>query len=240
MTQNPPAGWYPEAGSPTGQRYWDGTSWTEHVHPPQAEPPATGGWESAAMLTVGVVQIEQRGRIIEPTSFYAISDTAGADLGRATQVGQRRGGRLLKAMTDLDRNMAVTIQFADSAGNPVMTLKKPGGVGPQRFLILDPTGAEIAQINQRIRVVREAFEIVVDGQPAGFLASQNWRDRRFSVLGSDGQPFAVVHKLYEGYAKAVFTSADRYVVEPAATSTPRQRAIALGAAIAMDIALYQS
>ncbi len=245
MTQLPPAGWYPEAGSPTGQRYWDGSQWTQHVEPPQATVDAgsadTGaaGWASAAMLTAKTVQIEQRGKIIEPTSFYELSDGSGA-VGRASQVGQRRGGRLLKAMTDLDRNMAITIEFADPAGALVMTMKKPGGVGPQRFLVMDPSGGEIAQIHQRIRVVREAFEVIINGQPAGFLASQNWRDRRFSVVDPAGEPYAVVHKLYEGYARAVFTSADRYVVEYAETALPPQRALALASAIAMDIALYQT
>jgi hypothetical protein len=28
---SPPAGWYPDPGRPGGQRYWDGTAWTEHT-----------------------------------------------------------------------------------------------------------------------------------------------------------------------------------------------------------------
>ena len=27
----PPAGWYPDPGRPGGQRYWDGTRWTDHT-----------------------------------------------------------------------------------------------------------------------------------------------------------------------------------------------------------------
>ena len=30
-----PAGWYPEPGYPGSQRYWDGSAWTEHRHPPR-------------------------------------------------------------------------------------------------------------------------------------------------------------------------------------------------------------
>ena len=48
-----------------------------------------------------------------------------------------------------------------------------------------------------------------------------------------------MHKVYEGYARARFTSADRYTVRYAAKTSPVQRAMALTAAIAMDIALYQ-
>ena len=28
----PPAGWYPDPGGTSQQRYWDGNTWTEHLH----------------------------------------------------------------------------------------------------------------------------------------------------------------------------------------------------------------
>jgi len=258
----PPAGWYPEQGSPTGIRYWDGTQWTAHVTPPPepspstdapaaapavassgaaADPVSAGGasWQSAGMLTTPTVQLEQQARVVESSSVYALSGPQTGPLGQAVQVGQGRGARFLKAASNLDRNMPVTVEFQDPSGSVVMTLNKPGGVGPQRFVVTDPTGAEIGQINQRIRVVREAFELVVTGQPAGVLASENWYDYRFSVLDASGAAYAQVQKVYEGYARARFTSADRYTVQYAPDASPVQRAIALASAIAMDIALYQ-
>jgi len=42
----PPAGWYPNPQGP-GQRYWDGTQWTEHLHPP-AQPAQQAQPETAA------------------------------------------------------------------------------------------------------------------------------------------------------------------------------------------------
>jgi hypothetical protein len=30
-SQNPPAGWYPDPQSGSGQRYWDGNAWTSHT-----------------------------------------------------------------------------------------------------------------------------------------------------------------------------------------------------------------
>jgi uncharacterized Tic20 family protein len=42
----PPAGWYPVDGG--GQRYWDGSAWTEHTAPgPQPVPPAPAPAASA-------------------------------------------------------------------------------------------------------------------------------------------------------------------------------------------------
>lgn len=38
--QTPAPGWYPEATSSTGQRYWDGQGWTEYLTPQEVSPPA--------------------------------------------------------------------------------------------------------------------------------------------------------------------------------------------------------
>src|SRR5688572_18750048 len=39
----PAAGWYPDPEVGGRQRWWDGTRWTEHVHPPQGAP---GGFQA--------------------------------------------------------------------------------------------------------------------------------------------------------------------------------------------------
>ncbi len=191
------------------------------------------------MLTTPSVRLEQQGRVIESSSVYDLSGPDAVSLGQAVQVGQGRGARFLKATSNLDRNMPVTVEFRDPSGSVVLTLNKPGGVGPQRFVVSDPTGAQIGRINQRLRAVREAFDLVVAGKPAGMLSSENWYDYQFSVLDAEGAPYAQVRKVYEGYVRAQFTSADLYIVKYAATASPVQRAMALTAALAMDIAIYQ-
>src|SRR6476620_4302306 len=41
MTTPPtPAGWYPDPDGSGGQRYWDGSAWTEHRSPATPEPTA--------------------------------------------------------------------------------------------------------------------------------------------------------------------------------------------------------
>jgi hypothetical protein len=48
-----PAAWFPDPDGGPGQRYWDGTQWTEHYHPPREQPqqfapPAAGTQVGAA------------------------------------------------------------------------------------------------------------------------------------------------------------------------------------------------
>ncbi|MFF5573464.1 DUF2510 domain-containing protein [Streptomyces luteogriseus] len=58
----PPPGWYPDPHAPHLQRWWDGTAWTEHRHPPgaPAAPPPGGGAGRArtvALTATGVVLV---------------------------------------------------------------------------------------------------------------------------------------------------------------------------------------
>jgi Domain of unknown function (DUF4352)/Protein of unknown function (DUF2510) len=54
-TPNTPAGWYSDPDGSGGQRFWDGTQWTEHRSPapdptpqPPSPPPASGGKHAAS------------------------------------------------------------------------------------------------------------------------------------------------------------------------------------------------
>jgi uncharacterized protein len=40
----PPPGWYPDPQGAAQQRYWDGTNWTDQVHPPSPPPPPSGSF----------------------------------------------------------------------------------------------------------------------------------------------------------------------------------------------------
>ena len=44
MSELPPAGWHPDPDDPSQQRYWDGSSWTEH----RAPAAQTGGYPPQA------------------------------------------------------------------------------------------------------------------------------------------------------------------------------------------------
>lgn len=48
MSDTPPAGWYPDPEDASGQRYWDGSAWTEHTAPgaPVAPVAAGSSWSS--------------------------------------------------------------------------------------------------------------------------------------------------------------------------------------------------
>lgn len=53
-----PAGWYPDPTQAATQRYWDGSTWTDHCAPltaPPVQPPATRTFEISPRLALGLL-----------------------------------------------------------------------------------------------------------------------------------------------------------------------------------------
>lgn len=42
MTAGAPEGWYPNPDGSPSNRYWDGTTWTDHIGPPNTPPSGDG------------------------------------------------------------------------------------------------------------------------------------------------------------------------------------------------------
>lgn len=76
-TPNTPAGWYSDPDGSGGQRFWDGTEWTEHRSPavgaaPPPPPPPPGAGKHAAPPTEPVSQVTDTDTVAEPESAVPV------------------------------------------------------------------------------------------------------------------------------------------------------------------------
>lgn len=87
----PPAGWYSDPDAPGGQRYWDGSAWTEHVVSPT--PPPMGAPQPVTGYGPPVQQKEQEanGTIVAGYVFAVIFPIVGFVIG-LTQINRNRHG----------------------------------------------------------------------------------------------------------------------------------------------------
>ena len=80
------AGWHPDpSGAPGRLRWWDGQSWTDHVHEPAAPPPpATASSPlTADVLIVGAARLASPG-----CRVFELTDASGGRLGRLVETSR--------------------------------------------------------------------------------------------------------------------------------------------------------
>jgi len=72
-TPSTPAGWYPDPDGSGGQRYWDGSIWTEH-RSPAVGAPEPAGEHSASEAATSVVSLPDQPTTIVPTGAHRAPD----------------------------------------------------------------------------------------------------------------------------------------------------------------------
>jgi hypothetical protein len=101
MTDTPPAGWYADPEDPSQQRYWDGSTWTEH-RAPAAQPAQPsyavapqGSWGPQSETSGGAIAALVLGILSIVACFGPITGIPAMIVGRrASRDIEASGGRL--------------------------------------------------------------------------------------------------------------------------------------------------
>ena len=263
----PPAGWYPDPTAQFEQRYWDGAQWTEHVSTagqqstsplaPMAAPvtvskpekvqrqvqkqagidePMTGG---GTLFDTPVLVVNQKAKLIEVTNEYAVYDAHGTQLGSVVQVGQNMARKALRLLTNVDQFLSHRLEVRDMNGRVVLGLHRPGKIMKSRVIVSGPGGNEVGQIVQENMIGKIRFGFEVGGQRVGGIQAENWRAWDFAIQDAQGVEVARIKKTFEGLAKAMFTTADNYVVRIHRPLEDPLRTLVIAAAVTVDTALKQ-
>ena len=262
-----PADWYPDPSGRHEHRYWDGTRWTEHVashgrqgvdHETSSLPPPTvarktdkivadvaragaggGGSGGGTVFTEPVLVVNQKMKLIEVNSEYAIYDANGRQIGAVRQVGQSALKKVARLLTSYDQFMTHKLQVVDMAGNVLLAITRPAKVFKSRVLINDSAGKEIGQVVQQNVFGKINFSLEVGGQPVGSINAENWRAWNFSIRDRSDTEVARITKTWEGVAKTMFTTADNYVVQIHRPLEEPLRSLVVASALSVDTALKQ-
>ena len=260
--------WYPDPMGRHEYRWFDGSDWTDQVssHGRQAVDPvhapahipvadvsserfeknlaragvakgsAQGG---GTMFTEPILVVNQKAKLIEINSEYAVSDQNGNQIGAVRQVGQSTAKKLLRAVSSVDQFMTHKFQLVDAAGNVQLQLTRPAKVMKSKIIVQDGQGAEIGQIVQENMIGKIRFGLLANGQKVGTIKGQNWRAWNFSIVDGSDQEVAIITKTYAGFTRAMFTSADNYVVQIHRPLEGALQAMVVAAAVSIDTALKQ-
>jgi len=262
------ANWYPDPLGRHELRYWDGTQWTEHVssHGRQSVDPPVGSSHvptvnrstekiqgdvaragvqagaqqgSGTLFTEPVLVVNQKAKLIEVSNEYAVYDQNGRQLGAVREVGQSAMKKAVRLLSSYDQFLTHKLQIVDMNGQVVLGLTRPAKFLKSKVVVTDATGVEIGQIVQQNVWGKIRFALEAGGYTYGSINAENWRAWNFNIQDHAGAEVARITKTWEGLAKAMFTTADNYVLQIHRPLEEPLRSLVVAAALAVDTALKQ-
>ena len=260
--------WYPDPMGRHEYRWFDGTTWTDQVssHGKQSVDPvaapasvptrdvsvdkvakdvARAGIQAGAvqgggtLFTEPVLVVNQKAQFIEINNEYAISDQHGNQIGAVRQVGQSAAKQVMRVLTSMDQFMTHKLQVVDAHGHVVLQLTRPAKMVKSKIILQDAQGTEIGQIIQDNVFGKIHFTLSAGGHTYGSINAQNWRAWNFSITDHTGAEVASITKTFAGLARAMFTTADNYVVQIHRQLEEPLRSLVVAAAVSVDTALKQ-
>ncbi|CAN5705396.1 phospholipid scramblase-related protein [soil metagenome] len=260
--------WYPDPMGKHEYRWFDGTNWTDQVssHGKQSVDPITGpghvplsdvkqdrvqkglakaGVEAGAVQGGGtlfsepVLVVNQKAKIIEVNNEYAILDQHGTQIGAVREIGQSTAKKVLRVLTNVDQYLTHKYQVVDNHGQIQLQLTRPAKFVKSKIIVQDGQGTEIGQILQENMIGKIRFGLVAGGQPIGSINAENWRAWNFAISDHTGTEVARITKTFAGLARAMFTTADNYVVQIHKPLEGPLLSMVVAAAVSVDTALKQ-
>ena len=260
-----PADWYPDPSGRHELRYWDGTQWTPNVSDhgrtghdeitESAPLPTTGmskdkiqgqvakagasGVVEGGVMDQQVLVVNQKVKLIEVNSEFAVYDANGDQIAAIRQVGQSAFKKVLRFLGDIDQFLTHKLQFVDMGGNVLLTVTRPAKFFKSKVMITDGAGNQVGSIQQQNMIGKIRFALFAGDQNIGSLNGENWRAWNFNIQDADGNEVARITKTFEGVAKTLFTTADNYVLQIHGPLEDPLRTLVVASAVSVDLALKQ-
>ena len=265
--QTPSANWYPDPGGKHEHRYWDGSQWTDNVadHGRQAVDPLVvnhvptthhsaqnvqqqvqqrAGLQATAagggtLFTEPILVVNQKRKLIELNTEFAVFDQHGTQIGAVRQVGQSSTKKALRFVANVDQFLTHKFQIVDIQGNVVLALTRPAKLLKSKVLITDGLGQPVGDVVQQNAIGKIRFALEAGGQTLGAINAENWRAWNFAIQDHTGAEVARITKTWEGLATTLFTTADNFVVQIHRQLEEPLRSLVVASALCVDVALKQ-
>src|SRR4051794_33947015 len=177
-------------------------------------------------------------KLIELTNEYAVYDGEGQQIGAVVQVGQSGLKKAMRLVSSFDQFLTHHLEVRDARG-PVLVLTRPAKVVKSRVLVQRPDGTPLGEVVQANVFGKIRFDLVANGQLVGAIQAENWRAWDFAITDAAGTEVARITKKWEGLARTMFTTADRYVVLVHYRLPEPLASMVIASALTIDTALKQ-
>lgn len=172
--------------------------------------PVAGG--GGTLFSEPVLVVNQKAKLVEMANEYAVHDQHGRQLGSVVQVGQSGLQKAMRLLTKVDSLMTTKLEIRDARGTPVLRMTRPATLWKSTVQVERADGAQIGAIRQENAFGKVRFAFESGGQRVGGILAQNLRAWDFVINDAHEAEIGRITKTFEGVAKAMFSTADNYVL----------------------------
>lgn len=186
-----------------------------------------------------VLVVSQKAKLIEVNNQYGVYDQHGNQIAFVNQVGQSTAKKVLRVLSNVDQFLTHRLEITDPAGRVLLRLTRPAKFIKSTVIVEGADGAEIGRIVQENAIGKIRFALQANGQRLGSINAENWRAWNFAIRDASDQEIARITKTWEGLTKALFTTADNYVVQLHQQLPQPLLTLVVASALTVDTALKQ-
>ncbi len=185
--------------------------------------------------------INQKAKLIEVSNQYAVYDANGQQIAAVQEARQGPFRKVIRVLFNFDQLLRHQLDIVDANATVLMRVVKPGAFIKAAIRVEGPNGELYGTITNKIRLGKARFVLAdANGTAVGEIRAENWRAWDFAIIDPNETEWARIKKTWEGLTKAVFTTADNYVVQIHPQTPQPLRTIAIGSALAVDLMLKQA
>lgn len=174
---------------------------------------------------------------METRNRYEIDMPDGRTIMYAQEQGQGAGDFLRRNFLNTSRPFH--IELSDERGQTTMHLHRPWRWFFSRLDVLDGNGAPLGSIQQRFAMFSKCFSVLdPSGAEIAQLHGPMLRPWTFRVLVG-GQEVGKITKQWSGLLREAFTDADTFGVQYGPGMNPQLRALALAATFLIDFLYFE-
>jgi Scramblase/Protein of unknown function (DUF2510) len=186
-----------------------------------------------------ILVVNQKAKVFEVTNQYSVFDRQGRQIAAVNEVGQSGAKKAMRLLTNLDQFMTHKLEVVNGAGDLQLRITRPAKVMKSTVIVSNAQDQEIGRIVQDNVFGKIHFTLQAGGHTYGAIKAENWRAWNFRIEDHAGAEVARITKTFEGFAKAMFTTADNYVVQIHTQLAQPLNALVVAAALCVDTALKQ-
>lgn len=194
---------------------------------------------STSIFDQYVLVVNQKAKLMELSSEFRIFDQNAVQIGLVRQVGQSAAKKVARALLNVDSMMTHTLDIEDMNGNVVLKITKPRALLKPK-VIVEREGVVLGELAFKLRIGKPQIKLIVDDKQVGMIYAENFRAWDFRIVNEQEKQIASISKTWEGFAKAIFTTADNYVVQIHEKLEDPFHSLVLASSLAVDLILKQN